>query len=88
MYVDIMLMVIMIDITGRLIEYTTYFGNLHVSAVMLSNFWQKYVMWSYEYVCIMYIEIMHARMFESKIWSIIISVCSMFLHGYVQEWKG
>ena len=36
-------MMIMIDMTDWLIEYTVYFGTLHVSAIILPNFQQKYM---------------------------------------------
>ena len=36
-------MMIMINMNGWLTEHTIYFGILHVSAVILANFRQKYV---------------------------------------------
>ena len=56
----------MIAMIGWLTGYIVYFGTLHILAVILSNFRQKYVLWSYEYVYIMYMEIMHARMLKVK----------------------
>ena len=41
----------------------------------------------YKYLYVMYMEIMHARMFGSKIWSMCISAYSIFMHDYVQDWK-
>ena len=41
------------------------------------------------YKCLydMFIEIMHARMCESKIWSMCISTYSMCMHDHAQEWR-
>ena len=64
-YVSILIMVIIINMIGWLIEYTVHFAILHVSAVMLPNFWQKYMNAMSIYA--MYMDIMHSRMFESKI---------------------
>ena len=39
----------------------------------------------YNYVCIIYMKIMHARMFESKIWSMC-STYNIFIHEYMSIW--
>ena len=35
----------------------------------------------------MYMEVMHAWIFENEIWSICISAYGMCMHNHVQEWK-
>ena len=40
---------------------------------------------SHEYVYVIYMSIMHARMFGSKIWSLCISAYDMFMHDDIQE---
>ena len=74
-YIDL---VILFTVIGWLNLYCLCIGKFPISAIMLPNFRQKYVM---------YMDIVHLVMFESKVWSMCIGAYGMFMYDYVQEWK-
>ena len=58
-------MIIMTNMTGWLIEYIVYGGTLHVLAIMLPDFWQKYMNVMIIYM-ITHMKLMHVRMLKVK----------------------
>ena len=78
------MMNIMIEIIGWLTEYTVCFWDPPRFSRYATEFPAE-ICESYECLYVMYMNIMHVWIFESKIWNIYIIACNIFMHGHVQE---